>query len=312
MAGTSMADLTAGTRQAIGRYFSVVSMVPSLLLVVYIFLLIRSGAWSRPPDWGVAVDALLHIGASGAVALIFLGTALGIGIHPVQFSLVQFLEGYWGTSTVARKARTLRITRHRIRASSLDSQEAEGDDEAGRLLDVYPSDPDDIMPTRLGNILRKYEMLVGRQYELNVLTVLPHIALAAQAEDVRYLDDQRTQLDLAVRMCFTAILAIVASAAFLWRDGAWLLVSLIPGGIAYISYRGAVVSAQEYGVAMTTLIDLNRFAFYERLHLPRPKNIAEERKANIRLMQLLEAHSKHVFMRYEHPSTSDGPSSSSG
>jgi hypothetical protein len=254
LAGTSLVDLTGGTRQAIGRYFSVVSMVPSLLFVVYIFLLIRSNAWSHHPNWMTAVDALVHIGAGGAVILIVLGTAFGIGIHPVQFSLVQFLEGYWGASPVARKARTARITHHRNRASALSHKAANGDDEASRLLDLYPSDPDDFMPTRLGNVLRKYEMLAGRQYELNVLTVLPHMALVAQPEDVRFLDDQRTQLDLAVRMCFTAMLAAVASATLLWRDGAWLLVVTIPGSLAYIAYRGAVVTAQEYGVAMNVPI----------------------------------------------------------
>jgi hypothetical protein len=79
-------DLTGGTGRAIGRYFSVVSMVPSLLFVVYIFLLVRSNAWSHHPDWGTAIDALAHIGAGGAVILIVLGTAFGIGIHPVQFT----------------------------------------------------------------------------------------------------------------------------------------------------------------------------------------------------------------------------------
>lgn len=304
MAGASLADLTAGTRQAIGRYFSVVSMVPSLLFVVYVFLLIRSGAWRRPPNWGAAVDDLVHIGVGGVVALIVLGTGLGIAAHPLQFSMVQLLEGYWGTSAPGRKARAVRIQRHRKRVRSLARKEQE-DEEASRLLDLYPDDPDSIMPTRLGNVLRRYETLAGRQYELNVLAVLPHVALAAQSEDVRYLDDQRTQLDLAVRMCFTAMFASIVSAVLLWRDGTWLLVAIIPGAVAYIAYRGAVVSAREYGVAMTTLIDMNRFAFYERLHMPRPHNIVGERNINKQLMRLLEANSRHIFIRYEHPSSPD-------
>jgi hypothetical protein len=312
VAGTSLADLTAGTRQAIGRYFSVVSMVPSLLFVVYVFFLIRSGAWKHAPNWGVAVDSLVRIGAGGAVVLIVLGAALGIAVHPLQFSLVQFLEGYWGANVAARMARAAGIMRHRRRIRSLAHKEEEREDnEASRLLDLYPKDLDDVMPTRLGNVLRRYEMLTGRQYELNVLTILPHVALAAQPEDLRYLDDQRTQLDLAVRMCFTAMLASIVSVLFLWHDGAWLAVAAIPAGLAYIAYRGAVVSAQEYGVAMTTLIDMNRFAFYERLHLPKPDDIIEERKMNKRMMQLLEANSKHVVIRYKHP-PARGQSKSSG
>lgn len=304
MAGASLTDLTAGTRQTVGRYFSIVSMLPSLLLVVYAFILVRSGAWSHQPDWTAAVDAFFHIGVGGTVLLIVLGMALGLGTHPLQFGLVQFLEGYWGTNAIARKARSVMITHHRNRASVLEGKDMEGDQEAGRLLTLYPHDPDLVMPTRLGNVLRRYEMLAGRQYELKVLTVLPHMALAARPEDARYLDDQRLQLDVAVRMCFTAVLAAFISAALLCRDEWWFLIAIIPCFLAYIAYRGAVVSAREYGVAMTTLIDLNRFALYERLHLPKPSNIEEERKNNRRVMNLMEANSRHIFIRYGDPSAS--------
>jgi hypothetical protein len=309
--GASLADLTAGTRQTIGRYFSVVSMVPSLLLVVYIFLLIHSGAWRRSPEWGVAVNALVHVGVGGAAVLIVLGMALGLGIHPAQFGLLQFLEGYWGVSTLARIARNKRVTHHRKRVIKLEAKDTEGDHEAGRLLTQYPTELDHVMPTRLGNVLRRYELLAGRQYSLNALAVLPHMALVAESEDVRYLDDQRAQLDLAVRMCLMAVIASGATVALLCRDGPWIFTAVIPTGFAYISYRGAVVSAREYGAAIITLIDLNRFAFYDRLHLPLPNNIVEERKNNSQLMKLLEANSTHVFMRYKHPAGTNKHSSDS-
>lgn len=305
MAGTGLTDITAGTMQTIGRYFSVVSMVPSSLLVVYVYVLVRSGAWSHDPNWVTAFDALVHIGVGGAFVLIALGVALGVVVHPVQFGLVQFLEGYWGTNPVARKLSEARVKHHRDRADALEDKDAEGDHDAGRLLAQYPTDPALVMPTRLGNVLRKYETIAGRQYELSVLTILPHIALAARPEDLRYLDDQRVQLDLAVRMCFTAALALVASVAFLCRDEFWLFVAAIPAILAYTSYRGAVISAREYGVAMTTLIDLNRFSLYERLHMPMPSNIEEERRANRKTMQLMEASSTHIFVRYKHSSPAD-------
>jgi len=303
MAGPSLADLTAGTRQTIGRYFSVVSVAPSLLFVIYTFVLVRSGAWNHHPNWSGAVGALEHIGIGGGIVLIVLAVGLGIGVHPLQFGLVQFMEGYWGANAIARKARDIRIARHRQRFISLRNKDADGDQEAGRLLTLYPKESSLVMPTRLGNVLRRYEVLAGRQYELNLLTVLPHIALVAQPEDVRYLDDQRAQLDLAIRMHLMGLLAAALSIAVLVRDGPWLVISMIPAIIAYVSYRGSIITAREYGIAMTTLIDLNRFAFYERFHLPMPSNITEERATNQRLMQLLEANSTHSRIRYKHPST---------
>lgn len=311
MPGGGLADLTAGTKQTIGRYFSVVSMVPSLLFVIYLFLLVRSGAWSHKPHWGVAVNSLAHVSIGGAALFVVAGTVFGLSVHPIQFGLVQFLEGYWGVGVIARKARRLGIRYHRNRADRLEGKDLKGDQDAGRLLEYYPEDPELIMPTRLGNVLRRYETLAGRQYKLEVLAILPHMALAARPDDVSYLDDQRTQLDLAVRMCFTSALAFVVSAIVLWHDGRWLLTIIVPAGISYLSYRGAVISAQDYGVAMNVLIDLNRFSLYERFHLPMPANIDDERQMNAQVMKLLKKNSKNIYIEYETSTTPEIPQSPS-
>lgn len=301
----SLADLTAGTRQTIGRYFSIVSMAPSVLLVIFIFLLIRSGAWYHDPDWTAAVRALIHARIGEIAVLTLVGVAVGFAVHPLQFSIVQFFEGFWGASGFAEVARAARIKHHRNRADALDERATEGDEEADRLSRSYPDDPTLIMPTRLGNVLRRYEILVGRQYDLKVLVVLPHVALVAEDQDVRYLDDQRAQLDLTVRLSFTALVACVISVLFLWHDGPWLFVALAPLCFAYLAYRGAVITAHEFGMSMTTLIDLNRFALYERFHLPLPDDIEEERNVNRRLIQIIEANSNKIPMDYEH--STSGP-----
>jgi hypothetical protein len=308
VAGGNLADLTAGTRQTIGRYFSIVSMVPSLLFVIYVFLLVRSGAWNHSPHWGSALIDLTHVSIGGAVMLIISGALLGLSVHPIQFGLTQFLEGYWGTRFLGRKAREFRIRRHKKQSLLLSRRDVNGDPEATRLVARYPKSQH-VMPTRLGNVLRKYELAAGQQYELEVLTVLPHMALAARSEDVDYLDDQRMQLDLAVRMCFTAALACVTSIVLLGHDGYWAFVAVAPAAVAYLSYRGAIISAEEYGVAMSALIDLNRFAFYERFHLPIPKNITEERQNNAKVMELIAANSKLIFIRYESPSSASNSES---
>ena len=56
----------------------------------------------------------------------------------------------------------------------------------------------------------------------------------------------------------------------LCRDGAWALIALIPYALAYFSYRGSVIAAGHYGSALETLINLNRFALYEQLHVQLP------------------------------------------
>jgi hypothetical protein len=160
---------------------------------------------------------------------------------------------------------------------------------------------DDIMPTRLGNALRKYERQAGAQYGLDAVSVIQHISFVAPAERLAYIDDQQQLLDLSVRMTATSIVATVIAITALWRHGPWLLLALVPYGVAYLSYRGAVVVAHDYGAALAAMIDLDRFALYDALRLPRPKNTAAERRKNAKLMRLLTHKNPEIVLRYTYP-----------
>jgi hypothetical protein len=316
----------SGVGSAIGRYFSLVSFIPSLFLVGFTFALIKSGAWSGngSPDWVKAGDALTHL--DNLVLLTLVSIALGVIVHPVQFALVQFFEGYWGTRWLPQQVRVARIQHYRnakmrqvkaiVRATmalknpkrppgpdamiALHSAVAEGE----RLLQGYPNDEVDIMPTRLGNVLRKYERQAGSQYGLEAIGITRHVALVAATHRLEYVNDQRQLLDLSVRMSATSIFATFVAVAFLWHHGLWLLIALVPYAIAYLSYRGAVVVAHEYGSALSTMIDLDRFALYEHLRLPRPLTTTSERRTNTQLMELIK-HNPEVVLRYQHPAVTN-------
>jgi hypothetical protein len=319
----------SGVGRAIGHYFSVVSFIPSLFLVSFTFTLIESGAWGAGAlHWARAGDAFTHVG--NLALLVGLSLALGIAVHPVQFSLVQFFEGYWGTGRLAQRLRVARIKHHLARFRFLRfedrpkaRQKLRGKkgmrlaptirirylsiaDESDRMLARYPENDDDIMPTRLGNVLRRYERLAGYQYGLSAVTAIRHIALVADPQRLDYLNDQRQQLDLAVRMSATSVIATCIAISALWRHGPWLLIALGPYAIAYLSYRGAVVAAQEYGAAVSTIIDLDRFTFYQRLRMQRPENTAAERLMNKRLMALID-YMSNVSLPYEYPPATEDP-----
>jgi len=142
------------------------------------------------------------------------------------------------------------------------------------------------MPTRLGNVLRRTESQAGSQYGLNALVAVPHILMVAPADHVEYVNDQRSQLDLAVRITFMSALASATAILFLWHCRFWVFIAIIPYALAYLSYRGSVVAAGHYGSALDTLINLDRFALYQQLHLELPGGTTEERKANKKLARL--------------------------
>lgn len=230
----------------VGRYFTVVSVVPSLLLVAFIIIMVKSGAWGHEPDFGEGIRALTQLGLGGTFALILGALALGVVLHPLQFALVQLLEGYWGVSAFSSALRENRIRYHLRRLYELDahgkrsSQPADNWDpvirravraEARRLRSVYP-DVMDVMPTRLGNALRAAERNIGSAVGLDIVDFAPHLIVVAPRAHADYVNDQRTALDLATRTCLVCLLAFLAAVLYLWPHRLWLLVALIPLGLA--------------------------------------------------------------------------------
>jgi hypothetical protein len=329
-----IASAALETGRSIGRYFNVVSMVPSLLFVLYVYALFAANAWPGPFEPAKALHATENLSVAKIVALLVAALLLGLVLHPFQFAMAQLLEGYWGGSGVGRGLARQRITRYRRRVRALnDAAEEAGDawrgaigtdakrdelarmtpqartEELNTLLDSETGDPvladylraqelltalqqypeawRRIMPTRLGNVLRRYEDKAGQQYGLDIIRVAPHLNLVALPEHRDYVDDCRQGLDLGVRLCVLFALATVLSVVALLRDGAWLLLTLAPYCISYLAYRGATSSAHSYGSALSTLVDLDRFALYEQLHVLPPSSIQAERDRNALLLGVL-------------------------
>ena len=133
--------------------------------------------------------------------------------------------------------------------------------------------------------------------------------MVAEERELQYVSDQRTQLELAVRVTVLGMIAAVATVFVLWRHGAWLLLALGPYTISYLAYRGAVVAAHEYGTALTVMVELNRFALYERLRVKPPESLNAEEKLNDGLMRLLRSNDPVTDRGapYHHPDPTSSP-----
>lgn len=328
MAATSFVDAAFGAGARIGRYFNLVSVIPATLFVLYAYALASSGAFDAEPAWGDAADALANIGLAEASLLIVVSFAVALVLHPLQFALLQLAEGYWGASRIARRLALHRTTRHLCR---LHSFETARDASVGPLADItdddlwehdrvlpllpsllardaferaiesYPRRRSLTMPTRLGNMLRRYEELAGSEYGLDSLTVHPHLVLVGDKAHVAVLHEAREQLDLAVRLCALSLVAAVVTFVALATDGLWLLIALAPYAAAYTAYRGAIVAATTWGRILAALIDVERFTLYQQLHMRLPDYTRDERTANVALMSLLQSRGEDASMRYAYP-----------
>jgi hypothetical protein len=312
-AGDSVLGLALNTGARLGRAFWLVDAIPSALLVAFLYILGRSGAWSGAPHLGRVGPAVSHTDVTQGVLLG--AAALGVGLvcralHP---SMLRVLQGYWGLSGPARALASARVLHHRRRAGQLNEARLQalyilqqiGSDQLaaevgephvplvvaeqalGEAESMYPEDWSRILPTRLGNTIRRYEDDAGAQYALDAFTVVRHLSLLAPSHHLRFMQDSRLQLDVSVRLCMVALVAFSATFMFLIGDGPWLLAALIPYGIAYLSYRTTLDAAQEYGSALATLIDADRFLLYEHMHIPMPADVDGERAQNKKVMRLL-------------------------
>lgn len=320
--------------KVIGRYFTVVSFIPSTVFTTYFLVLKRSGAWSRPQI--DLAGALTSLDLKDAVALGFGGLLLALALHPMQFTLVQIFEGYWGRSWLAVRASALCTLRHRRRwieiqrasrgytlqieelkskhksppaatakASFAQMKQHISAVEQARISGYYPRRIEQIMPTRLGNVLRMHEMNAGQIYGMNAVTAVPRLMLISDPKHVEYVQDQRTNLDLAVRTAALSIAAAAMTLAFMWRHGLWMLLALAPCVVAYSAYRGSVRAGYEYGLALMMLIEFNRFGLYEKLHLGLPKTLGAEEAVNAQLEVLFSEDAAierpNKRLRYDHP-----------
>src|SRR5215475_9903351 len=121
-------DIGTSVATSIGRYFNVVSFIPSAIYVLLVYVLIASGSWHHAPDWNSAVSSFGHLTIAGIIALVLSSIALGLLIHPIQFAIVQFFEGYWGVGPVPQALRRQRIVHYQKIFRKLNNTIDEADD----------------------------------------------------------------------------------------------------------------------------------------------------------------------------------------
>lgn len=119
-------DPTYGTSKSIGRYFGIVSTVPSTLLAGWLYLIWSTGVLVGEPSVAHITAAFEHAGFRSLATVLILALALAILVHPIQFALTQTLEGYWGSSRLGLLLRWHRTEHHlnALRSASSDRTEA--------------------------------------------------------------------------------------------------------------------------------------------------------------------------------------------
>lgn len=242
--------------------------------------------WGRIERWMSSRSTVVQVALLVGALLVI--TVSGVIAQRVALPVLRLLEGYWPRwldpvrrRLVDRQSRRFERADARfqalapkIEAGTASSAEKREYTAADRSLRRFPSDPDPtdpnrLMPTRLGNILRAAESRPVDKYGLDAVRCWPRLWLVLPEAVKEEVNAARAVLDSAATVWLFGLLFIV------WSVWAWwaALVGVAACVGAYVWMLG---SAEMFGVLVESAFDLHRSALYRALRWPLPENPAAE------------------------------------
>ncbi|WP_414528468.1 hypothetical protein [Nodularia chucula] len=140
----------------------------------------------------------------------------------------------------------------------------------------------DLMPTRLGNILRTAERRPLEKYGLDAIICWSRLWLLLPEAAKKDLQNARADLNNAARLWLWSILFLVW-AAF----GAWWAIPLGILSALFAYYNWAIAAATTYGDLIEASFDLHRQLLYQALGWKKPDDPNEERRVGQQLTDYL-------------------------
>jgi hypothetical protein len=286
MSGTvPLGDVTKSTTAR----FNLVGLAPSALLATGVGILIASGAFSGVPSMHLLVTRLQQVNLFIASVLFLIVFCVALILHPFQLLLVRILEGYWDEVPLLRRLKFIGVELNRRRWWELAKIKKDTD----LLANLYPAEMDDLLPTRLGNVLRAAERRAGERHGFShPIEMLPRIYPYISATLSEAVGDARDEMDIACRMCavlwvlsFISAVAFAVDGAIPATDGAVLAIPVVAGLLGLISYRGAIRSGEAYGKFLFYVFDLHRQDLIRALGYEPPHSPDEE----IKLIQAINS-----------------------
>lgn len=122
MTAFSPIDAATASGASVGKYFAATNLIPSALLVLYVWLLLSAGAWGGPMGFDGVRSALDSLGWQDLAWFVASALFAALAIHPLQFAFTQLLEGYWGVGSLGLWAAQHQVIRHHRKRVQLSKQ----------------------------------------------------------------------------------------------------------------------------------------------------------------------------------------------
>jgi hypothetical protein len=144
----------------------------------------------------------------------------------------------------------------------------------------YPVDDAQVVPTRLGNAIRRLEEYGFDRFRLDSQRLWYELTAVAGDQARKDLDQARTTVDFLVGLLYGHLLVAAAALAALGaasRPWALLAIAAVLVAAAGAWYRVATVATDDWAAAVRALVNTGRKPLAEALGLRLPPTLAEER-----------------------------------
>jgi hypothetical protein len=170
----------------------------------------------------------------------------------------------------------------------LDSTYEALKEEAGGIYEEYPSKGYDILPTRLGNVIRAFESYPFRQYKIEAITFWPRLTGTIESGYASAIDDAKTSFDFMLNCsALSSLSAMIALGVGLVHPIPFTSVALFSGWLAevlsfallgWLFYIWSISQAKGWGGLVKGAFDLYRWDLLKQLgHNRVPQTLEEER-----------------------------------
>jgi hypothetical protein len=218
-----------------------------------------------------------------------------------------------------QKKENLENQRARLDKDKLKIQRNIKNDEESIYL-YYPplkESEEQVMPTRLGNILKNAEIYPFSKYKLDAVLIWPRLYNLLPERYIQIIAEAKNSLDfMLIISTLSGIFAILSSSYLLIvKASGWLFLLCFWGGlfIAWYAYRNALSSALLYAQQIKAAFDLYRNKLIEQMRLPLPKTPEEERKLWSEICLFLYSSDLEILSKiswqYKHPDAVNSPNS---
>jgi hypothetical protein len=259
----------------LGARFLLVTLLPNTAFATLIAVLVMSGAPDSRPSWERLMASLSDLSIAGIALISASVVILSMIIHPLNYLLIQIMEGYWSALPFGAAIERAAIQHGEKYRDDLLDLEEQGHDVSTELA-ALPDQPHAVRPTRLGNVLTAGEFRAGERYGYGTAEVLPHLLHVAGDSVRAQVTEARNQLDIAARLCGLSLLAVPVTTFLLFRHDVWLFVSIGSYAFAWLSYRAAIEGARRFGNELSVAFDLHHLNVWDAMFLARPDNLEVE------------------------------------